>query len=34
MLVHRPGWSLAATLATGTAVMYVLTDHKREAESE
>ena len=34
MLVRHPAWSLAATVATGTAVMYVLTDQKKEAASE
>ncbi len=34
MFVRHPALSLAATLAAGTAVMYVLTDKKTEADNE
>ena len=34
MFVRHPALSLAATLAAGTAVMYVLTDQKKEAGDE
>ena len=34
MFVRNPTLSLAATLAAGTAVMYVLTDKKKEADDE
>lgn len=34
MLVRHPALSAAATLATGTATMYMLTDTTREAENE
>ena len=34
MFVRNPTLSLAATLVAGTAVMYVLTDKKKEADDE
>jgi hypothetical protein len=34
MFVRHPVLSLAATLATGTAVMYVLSDKRKEANNE